>query len=423
MKAKEIIPEVRRPDRENIPYGFGSGAPVGGGIPTGRIEPTLGQTGSQAVAAAAAAARSARQAQATQAAQSQMAAKPPAAAAPTTSDVMFGKQSAWPGRGPETIDQRIARELTRDQIPTRYTQTPSGQTGALGTATTVAPGARINSGSPNQPLNPPGQNVWRSGQTGAPMRSPGGDRAMTPAELDRFLTPPPAPGEKYAWPGAIGAAAAIGTGLHYGSRTGGDKDDKPASGQSTPQAPARDPNMTQQMQDRLGIPLNSQGRTASGATPAQTPAATTTPPAARSATATTPPAVRPATTAPASARPAGPQQGVIGSELARLSGGEFASRADRLNQARVDDILGPGYKAGSAAANRALRDYYKANPPMSDAQRQELSREIFNRQMERHRQQGTGVTTVQPAGSDNSTETVPEDKNALTRLMKLSGQR
>ena len=417
MKAKEIIPEVRRPDRENIPYGFGSGAPVGGGIPTGRIEPTLGQTGSQAVAAAAAAARSARQAQAAQAAQSQMAAKPPAAAAPTTSDVMFGKQSAWPGRGPETIDQRIARELTRDQIPTRYTQTPSGQTGALGTAATVAPGARINSGSPNQPLNPPGQNVWRSGQTGAPMRSPGRDRAMTHAELRKYLEPPPAPGEKYAWPGAIGAAAAIGTGLHYGSRTGGDKGDKPASGQSTPQAPARDPNMTQQMQDRLGIPLNSQGRTASGATPAQTPSATTTPPAARPAAATTAPA----------ARPAGPQQGVVGSELARLSGGEFASRADRLNQARVDAILGSGYKAGSAAANRALRDYYKANPPMSDAQRTELTDRLFNQNMERarelSRQQGTGVTTVQPAGSDNSTETVPEDKNALTRLMKLSGQR
>jgi hypothetical protein len=403
MKAKEIIPEVRRPDRENIPYGYGSGAPVGGGIPTGRIEPTLGQTGSQAVAAAAAAARSARQAQATQAAQSQMAAKPPAAAAPTTSDVMFGKQSAWPGRGPETIDQRIARELTRDQIPTRYTQTPSGQTGALGTATTVAPGARINSGSPNQPLNPPGQNVWRSGQTGAPMRSPGRDRAMTHAELRKYLEPPPAPGEKYAWPGAIGAAAAIGTGLHYGSRTGGDKGDKPASGQSTPQAPARNPNMTQQMQDRLGIPLNSQGRTASGATPAQTPTATTTPPAAR---------------------PAGPQQGVVGSELARLSGGEFASRADRLNQARVDAILGSGYKAGTAAANRALRDYYKANPPMSDEQRQELTQRIFNQSMERLRQQAADAkVTVRPAGSDKSTETVPEDNNELTRLMKLSGQR
>lgn len=411
MKAKEIINEIgvgKIPGLDEPLLGFGGGGAggggAGGGIPV-------------AIGTAAAAARSARQAQATQVARSQMAANPPAAAAPATSG---------------------------------YTQTPSGQTGALGTATTGAPGARINSGSPNQPLNvpiqhgwrdaggrarydrpgdnysptiddyliksikpnqplnPPGQNVWRSGQTGAPMRSPGGDRAadprsMTPAEFDRYLNPPSTPGEKYITPVALGSTAAIGVPLFT---AGGDKGAKPASGQSTPQAPERDPDMTQQMQDRLGITLNSQGRTASGATPAQTPAQT---PAA--------------TTTPPAARPAGPQQGVVGSELARLSGGEFATRANRLNQARVNDILGPGYKAGSAAANRALRDYYKANPPMSDAQRQELTQRIFNQQMARHREQGDGVATVRPAGSDNSTETVPEDKNELTRLMKLSGQR
>ena len=315
MKAKEIIPEVRRrPDIENIPYGFGSGAPVGGGIPAGRIEPTLGQIGSQAA------------------------------------------QSA----------------------------------------------ARIKSVSPNQPLNAPGQNVWRSGQTGAPMRSPG-DKAQNIDDVVLRQThqaarrgtqggPIPVPGsttgEKIA--AVAGATGAVGgTGALLTAPLG----TKPTSGQSTPQASARDPNMTQQTQDRLGISLDSQGRTASGAT-----------------------------SAPA-AKPAGPQQGVVGSELGRLSGGEFASRADRLNQARVDAVLGPGYKAGSAAANTALRDYYKANPPMSDAQRQALGQEIFNRTMARHREQGDGVATVRPAGSDNSTETVPEDKNALTRLMKLSGQR
>lgn len=299
---------------------------------------------------------------------------------------------------------------------------------ALGTAATVAPAARIKSIKPDQPLNPPGQNVWRSGQTGAPMRSPG-DKAqniddfimtsraniagkpntMTPAELElrKYFKPPPAPGERLAVAAVPVAAGAAGVGMYA---AGSDKGDKPASGQSTPQAPARNPNMTQQMQDRLGIPLNSQGRTASGATPA--------------------PAARPATTAPAARRP---QQGVVGSELGRLSGGEFASRADRLNQARVDDILGPGYKAGSAAANTALRDYYKANPPESDAQRQELAQKIFNQSMDRMRQQAAqaqadlkrdnpGLST-EPAGSDNSTVTVPEDKNQLMRLMKLSGQR
>jgi hypothetical protein len=326
MKAKEIIPEaLRRPDRENIPYGFGSGAPVGGGIPAGRIEPTLGQIGSQAA------------------------------------------QSA----------------------------------------------ARIKSVSPNQPLNAPGQNVWRD-RSGNPMRSPG-DKAQN---IDDFVMQqltkqkpssgeyriPPAPGERLA--GAAGAAVpvAVGAGIYAA-----DKGAKPTSGQSTPQAPARNPDLTQQMRDRLGIPLNSQGRTASGATPAQTPAAAT------------------------STRPAGPQQGVVGSELGRLSGGEFAFRADRLNQAKVDAILGTGYKAGSAAANTALRDYYKNNPPRSDTQRQELTQQNFNQNLERIRQQASdaqkdlirdnpGLST-EPAGSDDSTVTVPEDKHQLMRLMKLSGQR
>ena len=420
MKAKEIINEIgvgKIPGLDEPLLGFGGGGAggggAGGGIPV-------------AIGTAAAAARSARQAQATQVARSQMAANPPAAAAPATSG---------------------------------YTQTPSGQTGALGTATTGAPGARINSGSPNQPLNvpiqhgwrdaggrarydrpgdnysptiddyliksikpnqplnPPGQNVWRSGQTGAPMRSPGGDRAadprsMTPAEFDRYLNPPSTPGEKYITPVALGSTAAIGVPLFT---AGGDKGAKPASGQSTPQAPERDPDMTQQMQDRLGITLNSQGRTASGATPAHTPTATTTPPAAR---------------------PAGPQQGVVGSELARLSGGEFASRADRLNQARVNDILGPGYKAGSAAANRALRDYYKANPPMSTPTlpAPEL------------RGAGTGPYGAGPdkgnlsasgawhgsemwgdeqlhKGSKNPSADSIDTKESIERLMKLSGQR
>lgn len=299
MKAKEIIPEVRRrPDIENIPYGFGSGAPVSGGIPAGRIEPTLGQIGSQAA------------------------------------------QSA----------------------------------------------ARIKSVSPNQPL--PSPNVWRSGRDNTPMRSPG-DKAQNIDDVVLRQThqaagrgpqggPIPVPGsttgEKIAAvAGATGAVGGMGALLTAPLGT------KPTSGQSTPQAPARDPNMTQQTQDRLGISLDSQGRTASGAT------------------------------SPPAAKPAGPQQGVVGSELARLSGGEFATRTDRLNQAKVDAILGSGYKAGTAAANTALKDYFK-----NAAIRQEV---------ERRSQDRVSGATVIPAGSDNSTETVPEDKNSLTRLMKLSGQR
>ncbi len=328
MKAKEIIPEVRkRPDIENIPYGFGSGAPVGGGIPAGRIEPTLGQIGSQAA------------------------------------------QSA----------------------------------------------ARIKSVSPNQPL--PSPNVWRSGRDNTPMRSPG-DK---PQNIDDVvlrqinqagrrgpggpIPVPPAPGEQYVLPGVLGVGGAVGTGIYAAAS---DKGAKPTGSQSTPQAPARDPNMTQQTQDRLGISLDSQGRTASGATSAQTPA-----PAARPATAQTP---APVTTAPAASpatttttKSAGPQQGVVGSELAKFSGGEFATRADRLNQAKVDAILGSGYKAGTAAANLALHDHFR--------------RQAIRQELERRSQGRVSGATVIPAGSDNSTKTVPEDKNSLTRLMKLSGQR
>ena len=92
-------------------------------------------------------------------------------------------------------------------------------------------------------------------------------------------------------------------------------------------------------------------RPAAAARPAgQVPA-----PAARSASA---PAARPAA-APA-ARPAAGSQGVTGSEVAATSGGQFMTRADRTNQAKVDSVLGAGrYKAGSAEANLALRDYYR----------------------------------------------------------------
>jgi len=153
--------------------------------------------------------------------------------------------------------------------------------------------------------------------------------------------------------------------------------------QSTPQAPVRNPNMTQQTQDRLGISLDSQGRTAPGAN---------------------------------LARPAGPQQGEVGSELARLSGGEFATRADRLNKAKVDAILqgqlrlGPGYEAGSAAANRELLNFFRRKEVVD----KNLAWSLALSRKERERIE---------AEKDKSTKTLPEDKNQLTRLMKLSGQR
>jgi hypothetical protein len=56
-----------------------------------------------------------------------------------------------------------------------------------------------------------------------------------------------------------------------------------------------------------------------------------------------------------------PKQGVVGSNLANISGGEFATRADRLNQAKVDAVLGSGYTAGRKNTNLALQNYYRQN--------------------------------------------------------------
>ncbi len=110
------------------------------------------------------------------------------------------------------------------------------------------------------------------------------------------------------------------------------------------------------------------------------PAATSAAPAATSAA----PAARPAATAPdqsnaetrrlASATPPqpaapkatpGPQQGVIGSQLAAASNGLFRTRADRLDQAKVNAVLGPGFTAGSAEANIALAKHFANNPAAS----------------------------------------------------------
>lgn len=60
---------------------------------------------------------------------------------------------------------------------------------------------------------------------------------------------------------------------------------------------------------------------------------------------------------------------VVGKELARTSGGEFKSRADRLNQAKIDAILGPGYKAGRANTNLALARHFRqqaTDAPVTD---------------------------------------------------------
>ena len=81
---------------------------------------------------------------------------------------------------------------------------------------------------------------------------------------------------------------------------------------------------------------------------------------AADATATTPAA----TSAPRQPTPEEIKQyGRTGAELRQSSGGQFMSRADRMDQSKVDAILGQGkYKAGTVEANMALANYFKNNP-------------------------------------------------------------
>jgi hypothetical protein len=57
----------------------------------------------------------------------------------------------------------------------------------------------------------------------------------------------------------------------------------------------------------------------------------------------------------------------VGSELAQTSGGQFMNKADRLNQAKVDAALGPGYKAGRADTNLALAKKFRQPQPSGQA--------------------------------------------------------
>lgn len=57
--------------------------------------------------------------------------------------------------------------------------------------------------------------------------------------------------------------------------------------------------------------------------------------------------------------------GKTASDLMALSQGQFGSKADRLDQAKVDSVLGAGkYKAGSKEANLALTQHFTQNPAM-----------------------------------------------------------
>ena len=144
----------------------------------------------------------------------------------------------------------------------------------------------------------------------------------------------------------------------------------------------------------IGVPLFTMGGD-KGAKDDQKQGGSSTPVAGSTATPAAPAAPAAGPSAGSTARPArGPQQGVVGSELSNLSGGEFASRADRLNQEKVDKVLGAGkFKAGTAAANTALRDYYKQNRPSDTAADDALRTQLRKDQLDRQRKEREGASS------------------------------
>ncbi len=83
--------------------------------------------------------------------------------------------------------------------------------------------------------------------------------------------------------------------------------------------------------------------------------------------------------------------------LAQLSKGQFTTRADRLDQAKVDSVLGRGrYIAGTARANQALADYFR------DKQEQERISDILIRQQKQ--------------------EIEKREREEIDRIQQLSGQ-
>ncbi len=414
MRANEILSEIsfggKIPGLDEPILGQGSGAVVPGGAAM------------PAAANAAAATRAARQAQATQAAQSQMVPRPadpkvtfeprtpavwrrpegrtaggfdPAKSTSAQIDRERAKQFFGLNNPDRELVQAYTKMRTSGQIPPQYTQTPSNAAKAADARKTL--GARVAGGtmggavagigagaylgSKEQPATgtstatPPPNDAWQAqpapGQAAASKaaadelkKAPPRD----PTQIDELVAPAVIP-----YLAGLGAAGLAGTAAYQAA-----KPSKPASVQPSSTA---------------AIP------TATTPVPAARPAAAATP-----APATTP---RPAATP---ARPAGgPQQGVVGSELAKFSGGEFATRADRLNQAKVDAILGSGYKAGTAAANTALRDYFK-----NAAIRQELER-----RQERINQQAADSLaniTVRPAGSSSSSSSLTKPIEPLSRV-------
>ena len=99
----------------------------------------------------------------------------------------------------------------------------------------------------------------------------------------------------------------------------------------------------------------------------------------------------------------------VGTELQRTSGGQFMSKADRLNQAKVDAVLGPGFKAGRADTNIALAKKFRqaqplaVNPPPADNRAPDAAK-------------APAVNNAAPAADNAGKDTaLPRDTNTNTQ--------
>jgi hypothetical protein len=139
-------------------------------------------------------------------------------------------------------------------------------------------------------------------------------------------------------------------------------------------------------------------------------------PAAGVSTATAPTTPEPPTapTAPTSPTPPEPpkspsqqdieRQGKTGAELMYTSGGQFMNKNDRLSQEKVDSVLGKNadgtskFKAGSAASNLALADYFKkAAQTANTAQQTNTSNTTSNTQNSANAEPAAPAAPVEPA--------------------------
>jgi hypothetical protein len=101
-----------------------------------------------------------------------------------------------------------------------------------------------------------------------------------------------------------------------------------------------------------------------------------------------------------------PAQGATGTKLAQTSGGQFMNKADRLNQAKVDAALGPGFTAGTAAANLALAKKFSQPQPAGP---QAVAPTISDRAATDTNV--AGVAKPAATNTDQASQTVPADQS------------